>query len=136
LPNHGWRKIALTKAIAGLTKEKSIADNVDAQFRQEGTKFYPKPRLVDKCEKCNVNFADHVHHSDPTFAEIYNKCIKLITKVDINSYNFLTNSQFLLNNHPAIILCQEEHSKAKYLRVCKPCHYTFPKEIKKEKIVW
>jgi hypothetical protein len=131
LPGIEWRKISFNKAVKGLTKEESISDNIDSQFRNIGIRYYPP--LEGKCEKCKLKIAQHVHHLNPTFSEIYNKCIKLILKSDINRYDFLSMQELLPTGHPSLILCSQEHSKAVYLKVCQDCHKLYPK-VKKDKI--
>ena len=124
--NIGWISMSFNKAVKGLTKEKSLSNNIDQQFRIIAKNYRPYLSLVSKksCKNCGkliTKGIDHAHHENISFTEIYNKCIKLITKEDIDNYNFMDD--FLLkDNHPAVLLCHEMHKKALIVWLCEECH--------------
>ena len=104
-----------------------------AALRVKAAPMQPRPTLSDKCAYpgCRANgYALHYHHLAPTFAEMVDECMALISNKEQSTLfgyskfapGILEVSDCIPDNHPAIARLKKLHESNSWIWLCHQHH--------------
>jgi len=108
-------------------RKNKVKSKLILSLRQKWSEKAKKREVEDRCEQCGGDFPQ-LHHSNISFKEIANECLKCFTKEELENglgedwWLHENEADFLDDNHLAVKKLFELHKDVKYEWLCYKCH--------------
>ena len=131
-----WHTVSWDKCLKPPTKD---WDRIVRAMRDRSEPIKVAYRRIQTiCELCGIRTAEEVHHESPTFVELSDTIRLLVSDSDIADclagWDWFAEDNFRLpENHKITLLFDDRHSRAVLQSLCKSCHNSTKKGVRRRR---